>query len=54
VDPYYLIQRATMRGVVPRIMIEARRLNNTMGNYIAERVVRCMNLHNIPAFNAKV
>ena len=54
VDPYYLIQRATMRGVVPRIMIEARRLNNTMGNYIAERVVRCMNLHNIPAFNAKI
>ena len=54
VDPYYLIQRATMRGVVPRIMIEARRLNNTMGNYIAERVVRCMNLHNISALNAKV
>ncbi|MDO4755047.1 MAG: nucleotide sugar dehydrogenase [Parabacteroides sp.] len=54
VDPYYLIQRATSRGVVPRIMMEARRLNNTMGNYIAERVVRCMNLHNIAAYNAKV
>ena len=54
VDPYYLIQRATSRGVVPRIMLEARRLNNTMGNYIAERVVRCMNLHNISALNAKV
>lgn len=25
-----------------------------MGNYIAERVVRCMNLHNTPAFNAKI
>ena len=25
-----------------------------MGNYIAERVVRCMNLHNISALNAKV
>ena len=54
VDPYYLIQRATSRGVVPRIMLEARRLNNTMGNYIAERVVRCMNLHNISTHNAKV
>ena len=54
VDPYYLIQRATSRGVVPRIMMEARRLNNTMGNYVAERVVRCMNLHNIVAFNAKI
>lgn len=54
VDPYYLIQRATSRGVVPRIMMEARRLNNTMGNYVAERVVRCMNLHNIVAFHAKI
>lgn len=54
VDPYYLIQRATSRGVVPRIMMEARRLNNTMGNYIAERVVRCMTLHNTSAFNAKI
>lgn len=54
VDPYYLIQRATMRGIVPRIMIEARRINNTMGSYIAERVVRCMNLHNLSAFNSKV
>ncbi len=54
VDPYYLIQRATMRGVVPRIMIEARRLNNTMGNYIAERVVRCMTMHNLNALNSKM
>ena len=53
VDPYYLIQRATSRGVVPRIMMEARRLNNTMGNYVAERVVRCMNLHDMSAHNAK-
>ena len=29
-------------------------MNNTMGNYVAERVVRCMNLHNIVAFNAKI
>lgn len=54
VDPYYLIQRATSRGVVPRIMMEARRLNNTMGNYVAERVVRCLNLHDISAHNAKL
>ena len=54
VDPYYLIQRATMRGVVPRIMIEARRINNTMGHYIAERVVRNLIMNNIPALNAKI
>lgn len=54
VDPYYLIQRATMRGVVPRIMIEARRINNTMGHYIAERVVRNLIINNISALNAKI
>ena len=54
VDPYYLIQRATSHGVVPRIMMEARRLNDTMGNYVAERVVRCMNLHEMSAFQSKI
>ena len=54
VDPYYLIQRATSRGVIPRIMIEARRINDAMGSYIAERVVRYMNLHDISAFHSKI
>lgn len=54
VDPYYLIQRATSHGVVPRIMIEARRLNDSMGSYIAERAIRSMNLHNIVVYNAKI
>ena len=35
VDPYYLIQRATSRGVVPRIMMEARRLNNTIASQMS-------------------
>lgn len=54
VDPYYLIQRATSKGVVPRIIMEARRLNDAMGSYISERVVRSMNLHKIAAYNAKI
>ncbi|MBR7168122.1 MAG: nucleotide sugar dehydrogenase [Bacteroidales bacterium] len=42
-DPYYLIQKAQLYGVLPRIMAEARRLNDGMGAYVANQVVKCMN-----------
>ena len=43
VDPYYLIQKAQVYGVLPRIMFSARRLNDGMGAYVANQVVKCMN-----------
>lgn len=38
VDPYYLIQRALNKGYRPNLMIEARHINDTMGQYVASRV----------------
>lgn len=43
VDPYYLIQKAQVYGVLPRIMFSARRLNDGMGAYVAEQTIKCMN-----------
>ena len=43
VDPYYLIQKAQVYGVLPRVMFAARRLNDGMGSYVAEQVIKCMN-----------
>ena len=43
VDPYYLIQKAQVYGVLPRIMHNARHLNDGMGAYVAEQTVKCMN-----------
>lgn len=43
VDPYYLIQKAQVYGVLPRIMSSARRLNDGMGDYVANQVIRLMN-----------
>lgn len=43
VDPYYLIQKAQVYGVLPRVMSDARRLNDGMGNYVAEQVIKLMN-----------
>lgn len=43
VDPYYLIQKAQVYGVLPRVMFSARRLNDGMGAYVAEQTIKCMN-----------
>jgi UDP-N-acetyl-D-glucosamine/UDP-N-acetyl-D-galactosamine dehydrogenase len=43
VDPYYLIQKAQVYGVLPRVMSNARRLNDGMGAYVANQTVKCMN-----------
>lgn len=43
VDPYYLIQKAQVYGVLPRVMSSARRLNDGMGEYVAYQVIKLMN-----------
>lgn len=54
VDPYYLIQKAQVYGVLPRIMYSARRLNDGMGDYVANQTIRCMNLKGIKVKDAKI
>lgn len=43
VDPYYLIQKAQVYGVLPRVMSNVRRLNDGMGAYVANQTIKCMN-----------
>lgn len=54
VDPYYLIQRAELYGINPRLMVEARRINDTMGAYVANRVVENMNKNGIVVKNSSI
>lgn len=54
VDPYYLIQKAQVYGVLPRIMSAARRLNDGMGEYIAERVIKLMNKKGVLVKDARI
>lgn len=54
VDPYYLIQKAQVYGVMPRIMRNARRLNDGMGDYVANQTIKQMNLKGIPVKDAKI
>lgn len=54
VDPYYLIQKAQVYGVWPRIMMTSRRLNDTMGEYVAEQVIKLMNKRGVLVKDAKM
>lgn len=54
VDPYYLIQKAQVYGVLPRVMSSARRLNDGMGEYVANQTIKCMNKKGIVVKDAKI
>ncbi len=54
VDPYYLIQKAQVYGVLPRVMSNARRLNDGMGAYVANQTIKCMNKKGVMVKDAKI
>lgn len=54
VDPYYLIQKAQVYGVLPRVMSAARRLNDGMGDYVANSVIKLMNKKGVMVKDAKI
>lgn len=54
VDPYYLTHKAQEIGHHPEIILAGRRINDGMGNYAADLMVRTMLQCNIPVHNAKV
>jgi len=42
VDPYYLAHKAAMLGYNPELILAARRINDEMGPYVADRLMRLM------------
>lgn len=54
VDPYYLIQKAQVYGVLPRVMSSARRLNDGMGDYVANQTIKQMNLKGVTVKDARI
>ncbi len=42
IDPYYLIARAERQGVTPRLITEARNINETMSYYVATNVMHAL------------
>ena len=54
VDPYYLAQKAQEYGYHPEIILAGRRLNDSMGDYVASEVVKLMISKDIPIKNANI
>lgn len=54
VDPYYLAQKAQEYGYHPEIILAGRRLNDSMGSYVASQVVKAMIKKDIAVNGANV
>ncbi len=54
VDPYYLTFKAESMGYHPEIILAGRRINDSMGKYVAERVVKLLINAEIKVHNARV
>jgi UDP-N-acetyl-D-galactosamine dehydrogenase len=54
VDPYYLTAKAEQLGYHPEVILAGRRINDGMGAYLAQRVVKCLAAANRPGVGARV
>ena len=54
VDPYYLTHKAQAVGYHPEMILAGRRINDHMGVYVAERVVKLMTQRRLPVADAEV
>lgn len=54
VDPYYLTYKADSLGYHPQVILAGRRINDNMGIYIANSVIKLMARNNLPINQARV
>jgi len=54
VDPYYLTHKAVEVGYHPEMILAGRRLNDNMGNYVADQVAKLMTKKRIHVVGSKI
>lgn len=54
VDPYYLAHKAIEVGYNPEMILTGRRLNDNMGSYIVDQVIKLMTKKSISLIDAKI
>lgn len=54
VDPYYLAQCAQRHGYNPEIILAGRRMNDGMGEYVANQTIKLMLKKGIQVLNSKI
>jgi UDP-N-acetyl-D-glucosamine/UDP-N-acetyl-D-galactosamine dehydrogenase len=53
VDPYYLTYKAESVGYLPQVILSGRRINDNMGIYIANMVIKLMAKNSLPINNSR-
>ncbi|VCU61323.1 UDP-glucose dehydrogenase [Tritonibacter mobilis] len=54
VDPYYLTHKAQEVGYHPEILLSGRRLNDGMGAYVAQQMIKAMLKRRVPVVDSRV
>lgn len=54
VDPYYLTYKAQELGYLPEVILSGRRINDNMGKYIAQNIVKEMIKLDVPIKGSKI
>ena len=54
VDPYYLTTKAEELGYQPQVILSGRRINNGVGAYVAQRMMKMLSRAGVPLSQAKV
>jgi len=54
VDPYYLTHKAQALGIHPEVILSGRRINDGLGEHIADRVVKLMTQHGVNLVGSRV
>jgi UDP-N-acetyl-D-galactosamine dehydrogenase len=54
VDPYYLTTKAEELGYQPQVILAGRRINDTMGAYVAQKLVKLLIQQETPVKTARV
>jgi len=54
VDPYYLTTKAEELGYQPQVILSGRRINDSMGVYVAQKLVKLLIQKELPVKTAKV
>lgn len=54
VDPYYLTYKAQEVGYHPEVILSGRRINDSMGFYVAQQIIRQLLQRRIDVFDARV
>ena len=53
VDPYYLTHKAQQIGYHPEVILSGRRINDGMGQHVAQRVIKLMTQRGMPVAGAR-